>query len=363
MKILIINSNGHWLNGWMTFPETQEIVINTLKNAGCIVDAVEVASLYELVSVLQNTAKDTLVWGNAYWVNGENGEEIGLTEQIEKYNLPMVGSDFQTLNLLLEKDSCQQQLKAGGIPIPNHMVIHNNDISNITERIANSNLVFPLVVKPTKESRSKGVTKVENLKEAVDVIQLISKNFPNGNIIIEEFLPTDDITCGYLQFGNEIIILPSYNTVKGMDCSTEVFGEKHYEQSPSHFGQEIVVDNNTLIQLREILPNIVDLLGISGVTRIDGRLDANGTLKVFDINGMPGLNYPVSALIKQCFAHFPKYEKNYLFECLINTIIAENLREANLDIPMLMQEKNLFNLESETVIRTNYHAMAMVEAY
>lgn len=362
MKILIINSRGHWLNGWMTFPESQEVVIKTLENAGCTVNAVEVASLEELETVLKNTTKDTLVWGNAYWVNGENGEEIGLVEQIEKYNLSMVGSDFETLNLLLEKDSCQKQLKAGGIPIPNHIIIQNDSISNITEQITSSNLVFPLVVKPTKESRSQGVVKVENLKEIVDSVQLTSKNFPNSNIIIEEFLPTDDITCGYLQFGSEIIILPSYNTVKGMDCSTEVFGEQHYKQSPSHFGQEVVIDMNTIIQLRETLPVIVDLLGISGVTRIDGRLDANGILKIFDINGMPGLNYPVSALIKQCFTHFPRYEKDYLFECLINTIIAENLRKSNLEIPILMQERNLFNLESETVIRTSYHAMVAVGA-
>ena len=45
-----------------------------------------------------------------------------------------------------------------------------------------------------------------------------------------------------------------------------------------------------------------------GVIRIDARLDAQGQLKIFDINGMPGLNYPISALIKQCFSHFPNYE-------------------------------------------------------
>jgi len=209
------------------------------------------------------------------------------------------------------------------------------------------------VVKPTKESRSQGVTKVENIEEALATIHSIAKDYPFSNIIVEEFLPTDDITCGYIKLNDEIIILPSFNTVKGMDCSQEVFGQKHYKLPPEYEQQVIIKDKNILQQLETTLPAIADILGIQGVTRIDGRLDAQGTLKVFDINGMPGLNYPISALIRQCFLHFPSYSKAYLFECLINTILLENLYRYNLPIPPNIQTNHLFNLKSETIIKLN----------
>ena len=354
MRILIINSHGHWLNGWMSFPKSQEIVVNNLKQTGCQVNTIEVTSLHELTNILQKTTKDTLIWANAYWINGENGKEFGLIEQIENYNLPIIGSSSAVLNLLLEKDSCQQALKEANIPIPAHFIISNDKVSNVRKLLTDNNLSFPLVIKPTKESRSQGVTKADNLKKAIETIKLLSDKFSNSNIIVEEFLPTDDITCGYLKRDDEIMILPSFNVVKGMDCSTEIFNAEHYNFSSS-YGQQPIVDNDNIIkQLEEVLPAIIDTLDIRGVTRIDARLDKNGTLKVFDINGMPGLNFSTSALIKQCFVHFPKYEQNYLFACLVNTIIEENLSRYNMEIPISMQENNLFNLESTTVIRTSY---------
>jgi D-alanine-D-alanine ligase-like ATP-grasp enzyme len=351
MKILIVNSQGHWLNGWMTFAESQANVIEILKKGGCTVKAVEVTSPAELDDVLKNTSKDTLIWANAYWVNGENKREVGLIEQIEKYNLPMVGSKLKTLSLLLEKDNCQHKLATAGIAVPQYIVFQNGNLNNVQEQIERSKIAFPLVVKPTKESRSHGVTKVENIEDAVVTIHRIGRDYPFSNIIVEEFLPTNDITCGYIKLKDEIIILPSFNSVKGMDCSQEIFSEKHY-QLPSEYEQQVIIDDkNILQQLEDTLPKIADILGINGVTRIDARLDIQGKLKVFDINGMPGLNYPISALLKQCFSHFPSYSKEYLFECLINTILLESFQEYQMILPSFMEKNHLFNLKSKTIIK------------
>ncbi len=351
MKIVIINSKGHWMNGWMTFPSSLEVVINILKKSGYEVEAIEVQSLHELHEVLQKIDSNTLVWANAYWVNGENGEEHGLIEQIEKYNLNMVGSSLQTLIQLLEKDTCQQILAAANIPIPSHLIIHQKDAGMVGDRIINSHLSYPVVIKPTKEARSKGVTKVDTAQEAIATTLSLLGRFPHSNIIIEEFLPSEDITCAYLKMGEKIMLLPTYNVVKGMDCSKEVFSESHYDLPPSYEQQVLIHDNNVLEQLKTQLPAVADLLNIHSITRIDARLDKNGVLKVFDINGMPGLNFPISAMVKQCFIHFPGYEEDYLFECLINTILIENLRRYQMPIPESIQKHHLFNLNSETVIQ------------
>ncbi len=95
---------------------------------------------------------------------------------------------------------------------------------------------------------------------------------------------------------------------------------------------------------------IVDVFGVQTTIRIDGRLDRNGIMNFFDINGFPGLNYPISALIKQCFAHFPTYDQKHLFKCLIHTLMGDSLWRYNMPIPSIVQEHNLFNLESKTIL-------------
>jgi len=351
MKILIINSHGHWMNGWMTFPESLEVVVNVLQKLSCQVTTIEVQSIKELKQILNTTNAGTLVWANAYLVNGENGKRHGLPDLIQKHNLPMLGSNLNTLLKLLDKGICQKMLYEANIPVPDFLILEQDDATKFRKLIENALPPFPLVIKPTKESRSQGVTKVNNEQEAISTIERLFKSFPKSNIIIEEFLPTDDVTCGFLRLGNQIMILPSFNVVKGMDCSTEVFGEPHYNLPPSYEKQAIIHDQNILNQLQEHLPNIVDLFGIIGVTRIDARLDKDGILKFFDINGMPGLNYPISALVKQCYSHFPTYDEDYLFECLISTIVLENFRLNNMTIPPAMKENHLFNLNSKTIIK------------
>ncbi|WP_237275169.1 D-alanine--D-alanine ligase family protein [Tenacibaculum ovolyticum] len=352
MKILIINSKEHWINGWMTSPESLNNVCRILQKLGCQVHAVEVKSNKELTQLLSGIEKSTLVWANAYWVNGDEGKQHGVIAEIEKNQLPLLGSGLNSLIKLLEKDTCQKILRESQIPIPDYLVLDADNIKDAIELIGKNQFSFPLVVKPTKESRSQGVTKVINNTEVIATIKEIHNRYPKSNIIIEEFLPNNDITCGFLRLEDEIILLPSYNIVQGMDCSNEVFSEEHYKLPPSYEKQVIINDESILNQLQEYVPVIAELLEIGGVTRMDARLDKNGILKFFDINGMPGLNYPISALIKQTFVHFPEYSEDYLFECLISTIVLENLRKYNMSIPSLMKENNLFNLKSETIIKT-----------
>ncbi len=351
MKILIVNSRGHWINGWMSFPESLDIVLNVLNKTGYEVKSVEVTSFKELDDVLKQTNPDTLVWANAYWVTGKNGKLHGLLKEIQKYNLPMIGSNSETLSILLEKDTCQKILKEGNIPTPDYLIIDESNKDKASDLINNITFSFPLIIKPTKESRSQGVTKVNNRQEAIDTIETLSHRFPNSNIIVEEFLPNNDVTCGFLKLGHEIMLLPSYIVVEGLDYSTDIISEAHYALPLFSYEQQVITDDIVLSQLRKHIPNVVSLLGINNVTRIDGRLDKNGKLKFFDVNGMPGLSYPISGLIKQCFSHFPTYSEDYIFECLLNTIVIENFEQHDIFVPLSIRKHQLFNLKSDTTIK------------
>ena len=351
MNILIINSTGHWMNGWATEPKSLEIIIKVLEKASLEVQSVEVSSLEQLEQILAKTSSDTLVWVNAYWIN-VGGEKLDwLNTYVENHELPIAGQNQKTLEELLRKDACQSALMKANIPIPSNLVIRKEEMANAAELISNENMDFPIVVKPANESRSSGVKIVENLVAAVSYVEFIFDKYPEGNVIIEEFLSGDDITCGYIELDGQALLLPSYQVVEGMDCKNEVYGEEHYLLPASAIQHICVKDESILNQLKTFIPRIVDVFNIRSVTRIDSRPNEHGLLRFFDTNGMPGLNFPASAIIKQCHNHFPNYSIDYVFECLINTIVLDKLITYNLEIPNSLKEHNLFELSSETAMK------------
>lgn len=360
MRVLIINSRGHWMNGWATEPKKLDIIIEILKKASLDVRSIEVDSLEQLEKELTQTSSDTLVWVNAYWVNVGDGKLDWLSRYVENHNLPLIGQSQKTLESLLRKDECQSKLNDANIPVPSYVVINKEQIANTEDIITASNIPFPIVVKPTNESRSSGVKIINTLSEACSYVQIVFEKYPDGNVIIEEFLPMDDVTCGYIELNGQALLLPSYQVVKGMDCKNEVYGEEHYSLPVSAIQHTCVYDESILAQLKESIPAIIRLFDISSITRVDSRANKDGILNFFDTNGMPGLNFPSSAIIKQCCNHFPQYSQEYVFECLINTIVLDKLIEYQLTIPEGLEQNNLFELESKTTIKLD---LAEVMAY
>jgi D-alanine-D-alanine ligase-like ATP-grasp enzyme len=351
MEILIINSKGYWMNGWAIEPSKLEVIIKVLQKPGLKVRSIEVDSVEELESLLDDVSPDTLVWVNAYWVKIDDNKVDWLSAYVEKRNLPLIGQSQKTLNSLLKKDVCQAKLSETKIPAPQYIIIEKNKINAVERIIFENNIEFPLVAKPTNESRSSGIKIIKDVIEAKEYVKSIFKKYPDGNIIMEEFLPNDDVTCGYIQLKDEYMLLPNYLVVKGMNCENEIYGEKHYLLSPSEIEYVCVKDESILNQFEKYTPAIVDLFDIQSITRVDARMNKAGVLNFFDINGMPGLNFPSSAIIKQCVAHFPGHDIEYIFECLINTILYDKLFKYNVAIPSEIEEHNLFNLESKTVIK------------
>lgn len=351
MKIVILNSKGHWTNGWVTEPKFLQTVVGILEKSSFEVHSIEVENEVQLEMELDKISPDTLVWVNAYWIDKVQGEADWLNTYVEKRDLLLVGQSQRTLEALLCKDDTQVKMQNTGLPVPAHIVIRNSEVDKAKILIAEGMIDFPMVVKPTNESRSAGVKIVENMTEAIAHIDLVFERYPQGNIIIEEFLPSEDITCGYIELNGEALLLPTYLVVEGMNCESQVYSEDDYLRPNSRIKHVCVSESSVLIQLEEYVPRIIDLFKIESITRVDTRANKNGELNFFDINGMPGLNFPESATIKQCFVHFSDYEKEYIFECLINTIVLDKLKRNNLNVPEEMETHNLFNLKSDTVIK------------
>ncbi|GGX28002.1 hypothetical protein [Aquimarina muelleri] len=355
MKILIISSKDHWTHGWFTSTSDLITAVNVLQKAGIEVITTEVENLTQLETTLDNVSSDTLIWANAYFVNNGNNKVVWLNEYIENRKLPFVGSDSKTLQNVLRKDFCQSILAENQLPIPYFTIITRKNIEEIDTLISKrQDSQYPLVLKPTAESGSIGVCLAKNIQEVKKYSLEILKEFPNSEVIIEDFLPSDDITCGFIQIGNDVLLLPTAYIVKSVPGKNNILGRKERLRSWDNNDkiQPYISDKAILNQLKANIAPIATALDIRGITRIDGRLDRNGILRFFDINGLPALCFPDGVMVKQCLTCFPNYPEMEVFEGLIHTIVFNALLQYGMEVPEIMRKHNLFTMDSDIIIRS-----------
>lgn len=356
MKVVIINSKGHWIHGWFTSPSDLKTGIRVLQKAGLEVITTEVENVAHLEKTLDGVSSDTLIWPNAYFVNAGEEKVVWINEYIEDRNLPFVGSRTQTLQNVLKKNVCQTILKEKLLPIPAFTVVTRENTGDIYALISQniSDDPYPVVLKPTSESGSIGVRMARDHWEARKYALQILKDFPHSDVIIEEFLPSDDITCGFLQLGDKALLLPTAYIVKSLPGKDHILSreERLRAWDDTDKIQPCITDNAILNQLKAYIAPVAAALKIRGLTRIDGRLDKNGILRFFDVNGLPALCYPEGVMVKQCFSCFPGYAPMEVFAGLIHTIIYSALLQYGMAVPEVMQKHNLFMMDSDLVIRS-----------
>ncbi|WP_299454746.1 hypothetical protein [uncultured Microscilla sp.] len=347
MKIQIINSKGHWFNGWFLNANSLQTAVDTLSKAGIRIAVEEVENVTQLEQVLKNIPPDTLVWGNAYYVNASEGQVVWLNDYLQARGLPFLGAGATTLKQVLKKDVCQTILAKEGLPVPPYLVIAQEKKSFVEQVIRDVDIDFPWVLKPTSESGSVGVTMAYNLDEAAQKARQILQDYPLSKVIVEAFLPGKEITCGFLQLADEMLLLPTYYElalILDRDTRLQAWDSGGKEQL-------ILTDDTIRAQLKGQMPRLVEALDIQDISRVDGRIDSQGMMRYFDINGLPGLSFPRSITVKQCCACFPMYAPQEVYEALLNTIVHNALLRYNMEVPLHLQKHNLFTLKSNIVIK------------
>lgn len=355
MKIKIISSKGHWRNGWLTTPQELQRTIDILTQAGIEVTSVEVDNVAQLEHELDNVDNQTMIWSNAYYVNNGNQKAVWLNDYVQARNLPLLGSSAQTLRNVMQKNDCQQILGNANLSIPAHVVLTRSNLANIASILEQSKVGFPMVLKPTAEAGSVGVVLVKTMEDAIKNTQQILAKFPLSEVIAETFLPSEDITCGFLRLGDQVMLLPTKYLVKSVSSKDNIMSRKERLQAWDEHDkvQPHVTEPEILTQLQRYIPQIIEVLNVEDISRIDGRLDATGQLRFFDVNGLPALDFPESAMNNQCFNCFPDYSKEEVSKALIHTIVYNALLRYGMPVPQAFKDLNMFTMESSRVMKIN----------
>lgn len=98
------------------------------------------------------------------------------------------GIDYDIAKNFCEKQLFRKFLKENGFNVPMSIEIH---VPYSIENIDVSELEFPVIVKPTDSSGSKGVTVLDRIDGLSEALKYAEKYSRNGCLIIEEFIQRD----------------------------------------------------------------------------------------------------------------------------------------------------------------------------
>lgn len=351
MTITIINSKGYWQNGWLPDLETLNHFMAVLEQSDIHVEAFEVENVLELERLLSKLdPNENLLLPNAYHVNPQIGSSklIWMGDIIDRFNFRAIGSDAKTLQNLLQKHICQQILKENGIPVPKFTFINPEDIENEKTILQKAGFTYPVIIKLTGESCGVGISNdsvVYNEADAIKTARLLIKTYRQG-VIIESFLPGNDITAARFVIDGEALHLTTHYQIE----NKAVLG---YEERKIPWGKRKkmtqVKESFILEQIDEILPKVWKALDVKDIIRLDGKLDANGQFRVFDVNGFPGLIANSNTFPVQCNVCFSRFPDKDVYRAMVNTIVLSAARRYQITIPKALEQNNLFSMKKSLI--------------
>jgi D-alanine-D-alanine ligase len=289
--------------------ETINSVIAALKTKGHSVEAIDV-EYPALFSYFKKNRVD-MVFNIA---EGKQGRfrESEVPAVLDYLNIPYTGSDTFSLALALNKTLTKKILKAENIPTPNfQLFVKGNEVLD-------SDLRFPLIVKPNCEGSAKGINKTNVVHNSVDLAIKVKEciDVYRQEALVEEFIEGKELTVGILENG-KTRVLPILE-IDFSNCKKS--GEYFYSWKMKEFqgNRELGLvpefycparlDKNIEEKVKDVALRTHRAVGCLDISRTDIRLDKNNVPYVLEINPLPGLDPKESNFPIMAYAAGMKYE-------------------------------------------------------
>ena len=232
-------------------------------------------------------------------VHGTNVEDGTLQGFLKMFNLPYVGCDVISSSVGMDKYVCKCVLKDNDIPILECKCIsakdYNEDSENTIKEIE-TKFSYPVIVKPINLGSSVGIKIAKNLEELKDAIE--NALTYSRKILVERAIKNlKEINCS---------VVGDYEFAKASECEEPVktdeilsYKDKYISGGKKTGAMKSMnasvlrlpanIDKNVKERIQELALKTFDILGCSGVIRIDFMID-NDTNEIFvnEVNTIPG---------------------------------------------------------------------------
>ncbi len=214
-------------------------------------------------------------------IHGTPGENGILQGYFDLIGLPYSSCNVLVSAMTFNKFTLNQYLKGFGIRVSESLILRKG--FEITNEEVKEKIGLPCFVKPNAGGSSFGVTKVKSEEQIQPAIE---KAFHESDeVMIEAFMKGTEITCGCYKTKEKEVVFPITEVV----TSNEFFD---YDAKYNGQVQEITparLSDDTTERVKLITSAIYDILGCSGIIRVDYIITEGEKVNLLEINTTPGM--------------------------------------------------------------------------
>jgi D-alanine-D-alanine ligase len=253
-------------------------VFESLKSQGFNVISMDLED--DLISKLKHEKVD-LVYIVLHGRFGEDGTVQGL---LEMANIPYTGSKVLASALAMNKLASKRVFDTVGIPTPRYVEVDaGSEINKEAEKIKKI-FPFPLVLKPTSEGSSLGVTLIKKGDALGEILEKSVSEYKD--VFVEEYVKGKEVTVGILGKNNDLQALPVLELVPRNE-----FYDYHakYTAGMTEFILPAKLSKPLYKKTQEVALAAHKALGCYGVSRVDIIIGKDHVPYVHDVNTIPGM--------------------------------------------------------------------------
>ena len=197
--------------------------------------------------------------------------------------LGLVGNDPKYSSICTNKFKMREAFKKNNIKVPNYILVSedlNYDISD---------LKFPVIVKPTDRSGSRGVTKIENKEDIENAIKYAIQYSFEKKVIIEEYIEGNEYSCECISSKGKhyfLTITKKYTT-----------GAPHFIET-GHMQPSLLSDDMISKVKEEVFKGLDALKVENGASHSEFKIDDEGNIRIIEIGARMGGDCIGSDLVK-----------------------------------------------------------------
>jgi D-alanine-D-alanine ligase len=211
-------------------------------------------------------------------LHGKYGEDGAIQGLLEMLGIPYTGSGVLGSAMGMDKIVSKTMFRSYGLNVGAFLVLTKSDRDPLVK--ARTEIGFPLVVKPSREGSSVGVSIVREEEGFVSAADLAYRY--DSEILIERYIHGKEVQVGVLgsRALGAIEIVPN-DHFYSYKAKYEQGGSEHFY--PARVPEEVyrrTLDAGLLAHRA---------LGCSGYSRVDFIIDRDGVPYILEVNTLPGM--------------------------------------------------------------------------
>jgi len=241
-------------------------------------------------------------------LHGPGGEDGVIQSVLEILQLPYTGSGVLASAIAMDKLRCKELLQGSGLPTPAYMKLEETTDMNYV----GATLGFPIMVKPTLEGSSIGMSKVAE-EEGLNKAWQVASEY-GDSVLAEQWVHGKEYTVAIL--GRTALPVIRLETKRDFyDYAAK------YNDDDTKYHCPCGLTEEEEAQLQRLALSAFDAVGAKGWGRVDIMSDEEGKPSIIEINTVPGMT-------SHSLVPMAAKAKGFSFAELVFNILSQTLVEA-----------------------------------